>query len=285
MRVADADQKLRKPVSDLDRRVTLPLTVYGGRVFAESATPDKVDGGGIELKCWWQDVARIFDLSVVIGNEQHPPAPSRYDYDEDAAARSKRREEEETGWRLSDCPVMLTIHRAEPGYFEGNKADERGGPILGQFKYYAPIRASDGVVNDRRPTITAWVGMGGENYRLIRERLLAGEQFDFDVGITARFPEAAVENGWVGRTVHWDGEEPLPITGATVVWRRNDWDADHDRKPSSWRSRQEIEYVPPREHVEVMDVTRRIETALSKLATPLWLAAGAAVLALIGASR
>lgn len=77
----------------------------------------------------------------------------------------------------------------------------------------------------------------------------------------------------------WDGKDVLPVTSAVIVWKRAVWDSDADRLRPVHRRAQPKEYEPHREHVELMDAVKRLEANLVKLATPLWIAAIAAVMA------
>lgn len=249
----------------LSREVSLSLAPHGGRVFLHHATPEDVNHSTIELKCWWSSGFHMLSTSVVIGDEKHKRVASRYRYDIVAEYQ-----EEEIGWNLGDCPIMLSLYQVDAKWLTESADKNDGTPVFGQLTYYSPISTDDGVVNDKRPTVTAWVGVGADNFNLIRANLVEGRELAFDLGITVRFPQGSVESGWVDRSVKWDGNGPLPIIDATIVWKRHDWDADHDPEliePCGPEPR-----VPPREHVELMEATNRLESAVAKLALPLWMA-------------
>lgn len=125
----------------------------------------------------------------------------------------------------------------------------------------------------KRPTVTAWVPLGSDNFRLLRERLLTDKQFDISVSVTIQFPKGSVKSEALGKSVQWDGKGALPITNAVVVWKRHDWSADFDHKPQGLRHPEP--YEPPREHVEILAATSRVEAGIAKLTTPLWLAVAA----------
>ena len=262
----------------LDRmlhEVSLKLTPEGGRIFVDNADLDRVDQCSIELKCWFSP--ELFSLDVTIGSEEHPRVKLFEDDEEDTS----KEVETEVGWRLSDVPVMLTLHRVDEAWLKGRAEKNDGSPVLGHFHYYPRVNTADGVIRDKRPTVTAWMALGADNFALVRSRLLDFKRFDFEIGLTIAFPQGTVDrHELMGRSVRWDGEGTLPVKSGSIVWRKEDWSPDWHRKERLIEKPQpkaELPYDPPREHLEAMEVSRRIEAALSKLSTPLWIAVAALV--------
>lgn len=272
-----ADDELENFLEQEVRKVSITLRPSGGRVFANHAEPNGIDRCSIELKCWWSpSLMAMFDSGIRIGEDKHKPLT----WDDDGQqVMDEDSKEEEIGWSLIDCPIMVSIYRTDEVQLAEGAAKNDGEPILGRLAYYAPIQSSDGVVNDKRPTVTVWVGFGPKNFALLQERLLEKEEPDFDLGIGVAFPKGTVESGWVGKKVNWDGKDVLPVTSAVIVWKRADWDSDADRFRPVRRRAQPEEYEPPREHIELMDAVKRLEANIVKLATPLWIATIAAVMA------
>ncbi len=271
--------------STLDRmkhEVSLTLTPYGGRVFVEHSDTDRVDHSHIELKCWFSP--QLFGLNVTIGDEVHPRV-GFYDDEGDEEGNEETEVETETGWCLSDVPIMLAIYRVDSNWLSESAERNEGSPVLGHFNYYPRVNTSDGVVNDKRPTITAWMGLGAENFALIRQRLLDFKRYDFEIGLTVTFPYGSVESHeFLGRNVSWDGKETLLVKSGVIVWRKEDWSSDYHRKERLVEKKQvkaELPYDPPREHLEVVAASGRVENALARLNTPLWIAAGALVVLVV----
>jgi hypothetical protein len=263
------------------RTVTLEFTVQGGRVFAHNAEPGKLDRQTIELKCETHGSWLFGDDEVMIGSDKHPVPQLFEDGGEDDEEEGKSIDEEE-GWRLGAISTMVSLYEVDEAWLLDSAGRNEGRPILGQFEYHEPIRTADGVVNEKWPKAFAWVGIGSDTFRLIRDRLLTFEKYDFSVGLEVLFPEEAVESNWVGRNVKWDGKGQLRITGATIVWKRNDWSPDYRRKERLVpEPKPDLPYDPSREHIEVLEATKRLEGAVSRLATPMWLAAGAIIAFLI----
>lgn len=257
--------------------VALKLTPYGGRVFVEHADFARLDHCQLEIKCWVSP--ELFGMGVTIGDEVHTHVKQYKD--EDQGREESEEVEMESGWRLSDVPVMLTFYRVDDAWLR-KSADEHGGkPLLGQLNYYPRINTDDGVVNDKRPTITAWMSLGPDNFELVRQRLLDFKKFDFEIGLTVEFPKGSVINeGFIGRTIKWDGAEMLPVKSGAIVWRKEDWSADFHRREYLVEKEQpkaEAPYDPPREHLELLSASQRIEGAVAKLLTPLWLLAAAVI--------
>lgn len=275
--MAEQESRLSETLDRMKHEVTLKLSPYGGRVFVENADLKRVDQSTIELKCWFSP--DLFGLNVTIGSEEHPRV-THYE-DEEEGQEDGKPVELDTGWRLGDVPVMLTLYRVDETWLQESAAKNDGAPVLGRLHYYPRINTSDGVVNDKRPTVTAWTCLGADNFALVRERLLDFKKYDFQIGLNVAFPQGTVESHeFMGRSIKWDGEGELPVLSASIVWQKEDWSSDFHRKERLFEkepAKAELPYDPPREHIEVMDATRRIETALGRLVTPLWLAVGALI--------
>lgn len=280
-----ADEEFR-PFETLLRTVTLEFTVLGGRVFAHNAEPEKLNRQTIELKCEASGSWLFGGDDVVIGNEKHPVPKLFEEEDEDEddddgddeEGAEKKPVDEEEGWRLGTIPTMVSLYQVDDGWFAESGLRNEGKPILGQFEYHMPIQTPDGVVNEKWPKAFAWVGVGPSTFELIRDRLLQFQNCDFSLGLDVLFPEGAVESGFVGRHVRWDGKGQLRITAATIVWKREDWSSDFRHKERLGPKREAVvPYEAPREHVEVMDALRRVEGAVTRLAVPLWMAAAAII--------
>ena len=98
----------------------------------------------------------------------------------------------------------------------------------------------------------------------MRDRMLAFEKYDFSIGLEVLFPQGTVESNWVARNVRWDGNGPLRVTGATIVWKREERSSDYRRKERfDPKPEADAVYSPPSEHVELLGATQRIETAVS----------------------
>lgn len=276
-----ADEQTETFIEKMSRELTLPLRTVGGRVFVENAEPDRLNRSIIELKCWYKDWHLIMlDEKIRIGEDKHKPVI----VDEYGELFVEEEGEEQTGWSLAQCPIILSIHRVEDGWFADNAARDKDDPILGRFNFSAPIQTSDGLVNDKRAMFFAWIALGEENFGLLRDRLLANETSDLDLGLTVQFPRKALDTGLVDTKVHWDGKGSLPVTDAKIVWKCADWDSKSDAEVRELereiREPELEEYEPPREHVELMDAVKRLETSITKLFTPLWIVVGAAFIAI-----
>lgn len=276
-----ADAELADLIGAMARHVELELRPVGGRIFVDNATLEHIDSSKIELKCFWSGgLASLFSLSIVIGDQKHMMPL----IDEDAEDENVERHEE-IGWRLGDCPIMLTLHPIDAKWLTESADRNDGKPILGQLYYHPPVNTDDGVVNEKRPTVTAWVGLGRDNFNVIRDSLVTKDAPQFQVGLSLDFPPEAIEQGDFRRKIRWDGKGALPVTGAVVVWKNNDWSADfdtqmHERKMLS--RRHNIEPPEPRlEHQQTLDALSRVESAMAKLSTPIWIAAAAAIASLI----
>lgn len=268
-----ADEEPQTYADELLREVALSLACEGGRVFVQSATGENLESCTIELKCAWSPrLATMFDETIRIGNSKRKPMK----WDDDGEEIIDEAEEEETGWSLLDVPVMLTIHSVTSDWIAESASKNEGTPVLGRFIYYEADES--GSAYDR-PCVTAWVGLGPTNFNLVRDRLVSTEKPDFEVGLTVRFPRSSIRSSWVGKDVVWDGEGTLPVTGATLVWLRGDWNSESGPEP-----RDPVQPVPirqelPRDHVELLSSISRLEAAIVKLSTPLWIAVAAAIVA------
>ena len=265
-----ADEEQESALDVLLRTVTLALHPQGGRVFAHHATINNLDRQTIELKCEHRDPNLFFGKSVVIGDEVHP-VPQLFD-DEDDESDTKRPVEEETGWRLGTIPIMLSIFEVDADWLHDSSEKHGANVLVGQLSYHPRINTDDGAVNDKWPRCTAWVGVGPDTFRLLRDRVLNFQKYDFQIGMDVLFPSGGVENAWKGRTIKWDGNGQLPILSAVAVWTKEDWSSDYRRKERLGPPK-EAEYVPSREHVELMRATERIEAGLRAVLSPLFIIA------------
>lgn len=280
-----ADEQIETFIEKMNREQTLPLRAVGGRLIAENARPDRLDHSFIELKCWHKDWHLMFRDKIRIGEDKHKPVI----VDDDGELSVDEEGNEQIGWIITQCPIILKILRAQDGWLDDNAARDKDDPILGRFSFHAPIQTSDGVVNEKRATIFAWLALGDENFGLLRDSLLASEQPDFDLGLTVQFPSSAADAEWENTNLHWDGKGSLPVTDAKIVWKCSHWDSETDTEVRELeRKSRDIEYdehdheeyEPPREHVELMDSVKRLETSIAKLFMPLWVAVGAALIAI-----
>jgi hypothetical protein len=271
-----ADEEPESFIQQMTREVTLKLSAHGGRVFMQSADADDLERCTIELKCSWSPgLIAMLHQSIRIGDENHKP----FKWDDDDVEVIDEEAEDEMGWGLYDCGIMLSVYRVDEKWLADSAAKNDDKPILGRLNYNPPIQTSDGVVNDQRPSVTAWVGLGHENFRLLRDRLLATDKPDFDLDIAVEFPRGTVESGWVKKTITWDGKGSLPVTNATLVWLRADWNSESARERRVPRHREPVHREPPPEHGELLRAMKKLEAAVVKLATPLWIAVGAAIVA------
>jgi hypothetical protein len=269
---------LTDPMLDkLERTDSLILRPAGGRVSIGNAGPNHLDPCSIELKCWFSSSATSWFGSVIrIGNETHKPLIWTDDgfqiFDEDS-------EQEETGWNLRDCPVMVSIHRADTDEFSEISADKGSSPIIGGLRYYPPLHSADGFAVQKRPFVALWARFGQKNFELLVERLLTCDEPDFDIAIEVVWPGGSVEPSWIDKKVTWDGNDQLPILNASIIWRRADWSSDSVRY-SPANIRPEVQpYQPTREHVELVQSLKRLENGLSTFVVPMWIAAISAAIA------
>lgn len=253
--------------------VSLSLEVYGGRLFAREAAIGGPDRQSIELNCevggsW------LFGNEVVIGSDKHPVPPIFDDVTDEGEAV-----QEEEGWRLSTIPTVLSLYETDEESLKDSAEKNGGVPVVGRLEYHKAIQTDDGVVNEKYPKVHAWVAIGPDTFRLVRDRLLDFKKYDFSLGLDVVFPVGSVDHGWVGRKTNWDGEGSLAITGTTIVWKREHWNPDvrrlHKIVPST--PKVELPYDPTQEHVELLAGSKRIEEAVSRLLTPLWVLAATVI--------
>lgn len=269
-----ADKEPESAIQKLNREVWLSLHARGGRLFVDAATAERLERTTIELNCRWAGVTWLSGLGLRIGDEQHPPLLSS----RRRRALEGETEEVETGWKLRDCPITVNVYEVDEESIAESAAKNNGTPEIGLLKYYERVNTPDGVVNDKRPSLSAYVGVGAETFRFIRDRLLATETPEFELGFNVEFPRGSVERGSMNTKVKWDGNETLPVTDARFVWHRGEWssDKDDDEEPSESQ-----EHEPPREHVELLGAVERLQATVAKLTTPIWIAVALALLAIV----
>jgi hypothetical protein len=193
-----ADEEPETFIQKMCREMMLPLRVTGGRIFAENASPDRLDRSVIELKCWWSPgFLASLDTSVLIGDQKHKPLK----WGEDGIETPDEEADDVVGWDLHDCAIMLTIYRTEDGWLADNKDRPKDDAIMGFFNYSPPLKSDDGVVNDERPTVHAWIALGPHNFNLLRDRVIATDELDFEVGLEVQFPRGTVDTGGIKTTV------------------------------------------------------------------------------------
>lgn len=264
---------------DLARKVPQDFRILGGRVFAREAEAGRLDRQTIELKC--EAGSGFMGTEIRIGTDTHPWATFDDDdddaTDDDASAASAGREEE--GWRLSTIPTIVSVYPVDEAWIAESAERHDGTALRGMFDYHPAGQSED--AKAERPMATAWVAVGPDTFRLIRDELLAFKEYSFSLGLDLHFPEVAVENGFMGRTVKWDGNGQVPIVGLTVLWKREDWSPDFRRKRVRPTPARVAIYEPSREQRDLLDASGRIEASVAKLLLPLWLIAGAIVAFLI----
>lgn len=240
-------------------------------MFVHTATQKNLNLSSVELKCEWDQPffwALTGQHSITIGDEKHK-LPQVDEDDETPEADW----EEQVGWQLGQCPIMLTFDEVDDAWL-ADSAERNGGEALkGQLSYHPPVDADE--FGKSRASVSVWVPLGQDNIKLLRDRVLDGDQFDMSVGLTVQFPKGSVQREALGKSVRWDGKGTLPIKDAVIVWKRHDWNSDVDHKNE--RQREPEPYAPPQEHVEILAATSRIEAGIAKLFTPLWLAVAALV--------
>jgi hypothetical protein len=258
-------------LADERRKVSIQFRVDGGRLFTRNAELTNLDPLSIELRCTAID--RHFDDDVIFGTDSHPVhSPfEALDSDGDESKPVKQ----EVGWSLHSIPTTIMVVQVDEAKISKSAEENDGEPIFGKFWFHAPVQTSDGVVNEKWATAHAWVGVGPETFRLVRDQLLRFEQDDFAIGLGIMFPEGTVDRNWVGSVVKWDGKGILPVTGVGIVWQRGHWSSDKLLPPPVTQQSERLNDQPSREHIELLDASRRIEAAVSRLLAPLWLAAAA----------
>lgn len=209
--------------------------------------------------------------TVVLGNEKHP-VPKEFEDDEEDDGKAR---EQETGWRLTTIPIMLSLYEVNEEWLGKSAEPHDGNPVHGQFSYNPRINTDDGVIDDKWPSVSVWVGVGPETFRLVRDRLLRFQKYDFEIGVTVLFPEGSIEKGWMGATVRWEGTGLLPITEATFVWRREDWSVDYKKRERLVGPPRD--YEPTREHADLLAKLNELHAGMQKITAPLWIAVAALV--------
>lgn len=263
-----AERALGKMLDLMERTVSLEFRVLGGRVFAHHAEADRLDRQTIELKCEQSD-SFLTGSSVIIGDEHHERVSLFAEDDEDRD--ESKPVEMEDGWQLNQIATMLNIHEVDAHWIVESATKHDGKPLVGRFQYFPRINTDDGVVNDKRPSASAWIGVGPETFQLLRERMLDFKKWEFAVAIDVLFPEGTVESGFMGRTVRWDGSKPLDVQSARIVWTKEDWSRDfHAKERLALKPKADAAYDPPREHLELVSRIERLESQIQKLATPMW---------------
>lgn len=263
-----ADHKTDKLFERMFSEVALNLEVMGGRIFANNANTERLDRSTIELKCWY----RGWRLEHRIGDDKHFPVK----IDEYGKPYLDENGQEQIGWSLNDCPIILTILRTEDGWLDDNEARADREPILGRFEFGAPL-------HDKRPELFARIALGERNFRLLRDRLFASKRPNFEVGLTVQFPPNSVNAKMMVETVHWDGKGALPIIDARIAWAIADWDSETDADEREYNSNAQESLLKNQqlsEHSELMDAIRKLESSIAKLSLPLWVAVGTAVTAI-----
>lgn len=273
-----AESALSETPALLERSVSLEFGVLGGRVFAHHAQADRLDHQTIELKCE-QSGSFLTGSTVIIGDEHHERVSLFAEDDEDQD--ESKPVEMEDGWRLDQIATILNIYKVDHDWIAGSAAKHDGKALVGRFEYFPRINTDDGVINDKRPSASAWIGVGPETFRLLRERMLDFKKWDFTVVLELLFPEGSVESGFMGRTVRWDGSKPLDVQSARIVWTKEDWSPDFHAKE---RLAPKPKADAPQEHFELLSRIERLEIQIQKLATPLW-AAAALLLVLVFLSK
>jgi hypothetical protein len=265
-----------RPFDELLSKVTQEFYVRGGRLYAHEAEAGKLDRQTIELKC--EAGGSLFHgSSIVIGDDEHPRANPFDDDDDDETdeARANQPVETERGWRLETLHTMVSIYPVDEAWIAESAGRHDGKPIRGLLSYHPAIVTSDGAANEKRPMVSAWVAVGPDTFRLLRDELLSFKDFAFSLSLDLRFERASVTPNWIGRQVAWDGEGSIPVDGMTVLWKREDWSPDFRRRKARSNTKPDLTPEPSREHSDAMGAAARIEAAVSKLTTPLWLILGA----------
>ncbi|WP_334185029.1 hypothetical protein [Novosphingobium sp.] len=254
----------------LSRGSSFDLSVTGARIVSPAAKFGEESRPAIELKCYWRpSLSDSLKREVIIGDQIHPPRLI-----EDPPEGVKPREDE-VGWRLRNCPIMLWIEPVSSEW-RSDLADRKDArDWVGQLTYYPP--AED--FGDRWPTITGNVRLATSEFDLLRSRLLSSEKPKLDFVIGIEFPQPPEEGDF--RSVYrWNGVDRLPITDASVLIKVADWAPESDTFREEQREFKnqvrelEMSIEPSTEHLETRAAINRLNELSSKLATPLWIAVG-----------
>jgi hypothetical protein len=265
------ESELSKTLDLLERNASLEFRVLGGRVFAHHAQTDNLDRQTIELKCE-QSGSFLTGATVIIGDEHHERVSLFADDDEDRG--DGKPVEMEDGWQLNNIATILNIYQVDADWLAESAVKHEGNALIGRFEYFPRIKTDDGVVNDKRPSVSAWIGVGPDTFALLRQRMLDFKKYDFAIALEVLFPEGSVERGFMGRTIRWDGAMPLDVEAARIVWTKEDWSPDfHPKERLAPKPRADAPYDPPREHIELLSRIERLERQTQKLSAPMWTAA------------
>ncbi len=241
------------------RNKSLTLNPVGGCMFASNATLEQFDRRYIELKCWWRmNAFAAFSKSISVGDHKNLLAGSEFENSAVAVP---------TAWDLKDCPIMLTILPVGEAWAAAEVDSEN--PVLGQVSFHLPIQTSDGVVNENRPTVSMWIVMGSQNFDLIGQSLMAGNIKDLVLSVSIEFPIGAVDTGYTGSNIKWDGKNSLPITEAKVAWKFDDWNSEFDQKESANQANdQKIDIQ--QQDVSFFELNKILDSKINTLVIPLW---------------
>jgi len=254
----------------LNRGSSFDLSVTGARIVSTAAKFGEESRPAIELKCYWRpSLSDSLNREVVIGDQVHPPRLI-----EDPPEGVEPREDE-VGWRLRNCPIMLWIEPVSSEWRSDLADQKEARDQVGQLSYYPP--AED--FGDRWPTITGNVRFAEREFDLLRSRLLSSKKPKLEFAIAVKFP-GPPEDGEFRSVYRWDGMGALPITEASVLIKVADWAPGTDTFREEQRQFKnkvrelEMSIEPSTEHRETLAAIERLNELSSKLATPLWIAVG-----------
>mgnify|MGYP003381768422 FL=1 len=246
------------------------------------STAEQTDRTAIELICWWNPgFLAMFDKTVRIGDDMHPP------FERDDIGRPEFADdgEEERGWNLYDCPIIVSVYAMDDEWAQSSEANGEA-PNLGRLTYSAPFKSSDGVVSRDLPKVFAWFGLGRQSFEALRARMWATTAPDFEIGFSVEFPSDSVEAGWVDVAVDWDGKGALPVLDPAIVWKTGEWNSEVARPEHIKLNHNEHQEVLQREidpsQAEIVRTLTAIKASIPRLITPLWLTFGAVILLMIG---
>ncbi|MBS0255807.1 MAG: hypothetical protein JSS36_11530 [Proteobacteria bacterium] len=268
------DNGMAEIIDEMKRTVTLSLEPQGGRIFAVTSTSTEPSSRYIELKCHLYNESIFQWNEIIIGSDRH----SRHNLFADEFGKLSSEDgqedkiEEEDGWRLSSIPIMISIHKMN----KNTEYDEIG--FLGYNKKY---ESDDGLIKNEWPTCNASIYVGENDFETMERGFFEFKEFNYKIGIDVNFSSDCTTSGWGNRVTHWNGLGQLPISRATVVWFREDWSSSFRRRLFPNNTNPTPIETPSREHSELLEATTRIESAISALKTPLWLAVGVALMVLI----
>jgi len=255
---------------DLSRGSSFDLSVTGARIISQAAKFGNETRPAIELKCYWRpSLADSLRREVIIGDQIHPPRL----VEEPLEGAEPR--EDEIGWRLRNCPIMLWIEPVSPEW-RADMADRKGSrEAAGRLTYYPPNET----FNEKWPTMTGQVRLAFTEFELLRTRLLSSKKPKLDFIIGVDFPHPPQGEG-IRSIYRWDGAGALPITEASVLFKVADWSPDTDTFREERRAFEnkvknlEMSIDPYHEHRETLAAINRLAEMSSKLTTPVWIAVG-----------